>query len=219
MRVMIIGEMSPLDLGIWGPTDPRPTPPIYWPGFPGQPPTGGGPQPPLGFWGGGNVPMPSPPIANVPGAPGYQPPLGFWGPPQMPPGFWGGGMGPGVRPQPPGEGGGQPPLGFWGGGNVPYPTPPIANVPGAPGYQPPGTGGPQPPLGIWGPYPGFPTQPIYLPPMPTEPPPAEGTKPPPPEGGWGYHPEYGWGYFPPGGGKPRPPGMPAEPGTPGPSPI
>lgn len=53
---------------------------------------------------------------------------------------------------------GQPP-GIWGGGNVPMPNPPIANVPGAPGYQPP--------LGIWG---GanqpFPTPPIYIPIMP-----------------------------------------------------
>jgi hypothetical protein len=131
---------------------------------------GGGelPQPPLGIWGGGNVPMPSPPIANVPGAPGYQPPLGIWGPPNMPPGFWGGGMGPGVKPQPPGY---QPP-GFWGP-NDPRPSNPIY-------------------------WPGFPNQPpIVLPPKPEEPP-TEGTKPPPADGGWGYHPEYGWGYFPAG---------------------
>lgn len=48
---------------------------------------------------------------------------------------------------------GQPPSGggdgdhIWGGGNVPMPSPPIANVPGAPGYQPPGSGGEQPPDG------------------------------------------------------------------------
>jgi hypothetical protein len=60
-------------LGIWGPTDPRPSNPIAnVPGAPGYQPPGG-----------------------------QQPPLGFWGPPQMPPGFWGGGMGPGVKPQPP----------------------------------------------------------------------------------------------------------------------
>jgi hypothetical protein len=29
-------------LVIWGPNDPRPSNPIYWPGFPGQPPGGGG---------------------------------------------------------------------------------------------------------------------------------------------------------------------------------
>jgi hypothetical protein len=148
---------------------------------------GGGPMPggpPLGIWGGGNVPMPSPPIANVPGAPGYQPPLGIWGPGQMPPGFWGGGMGPGVRPQPPGG----PPLGTWGGVAPPYvdiggpgpqptPTPPIY-------FPPPGS---SPPLGTWGgvapPYvdiggPGpqpRPEHPIVLPPdLPaTTPPPEE----------------------------------------------
>lgn len=42
--------------GIWGPTDPRPTPPIYWPGFPG----GGG--------GGGGGGQPTHPIA-LPGDP------------------------------------------------------------------------------------------------------------------------------------------------------
>jgi hypothetical protein len=154
---------------------------------------GGGPivpgGPPLGIWGGGNVPMPTPPIANVPGAPGYQPPLGIWGPGQMPPGFWGGGMGPGVKPQPPG----QPPLGFWGGrppeyvdiggpGPQPRPEHPIY-------FPPPGS---QPPLGIWGPPdmpPGYwgggmgpgvkpqprPEHPIVLPPdLPeTTPPPDE----------------------------------------------
>lgn len=52
------------------------------------------------------------------------------------------------------------PVHIWGGGNVPMPTPPIANVPGAPGYRPPGS-----PPGIWG---GsnepFPTPPIFIPP-------------------------------------------------------
>lgn len=92
---------------------------------------------------------------------------------------------------------GKPP-GIWGGGNVPMPTPPIANVPGAPGWPPPG---------IWpdpGPLP-HPEHPIVLPPQPIEPPenPSE-PKPPPPGGGWGWSPEYGWGYFPGGGGKPQP---------------
>lgn len=106
-------------------------------------------QPP-GIWGGGNVPMPSPPIANVPGAPGYNPPgnpPGIWGPP-----------GPWPTPPihlPPGVGSGRPP-GIWGGGNVPMPTPPIANVPGAPGFNP------NPP-GIWGPPGPWPTPPIHLP--------------------------------------------------------
>ena len=44
----------------------------------------------------------------------------------------------GGGPMPPGQGGGGgSPPGIWGGGNVPMPNPPIANVPGAPGYQPP----------------------------------------------------------------------------------
>lgn len=73
-------------------------------------PPGQGSGNPPGIWGGGNVPMPNPPIANVPGAPGY-------------------------NPQPPG---------IWGGGNVPMPTPPI--------YMPGGQGG------------GFPSQPIAKPP-------------------------------------------------------
>ena len=73
----------------------RPTHPIYNPAYPdntlpgGQPypdqglpghqpyPDQGLPQPPLGIWGGGNVPMPSPPIYIPPA--GGQPPLGIWG--------------------------------------------------------------------------------------------------------------------------------------------
>lgn len=73
----------------------------------------------------------------------------------------------GGGPMPPG--GGSPP-GIWGGGNVPMPTPPIANVPGAPGYNPPGK-----PPGIWGgpidPYPGHPLpEPPGKPPEPIQPP-------------------------------------------------
>ena len=71
-----------------------PTHPIYNPAYPDNTL----PQPPLGIWGGGNVPMPSPPIYIPPE--GSPPPLGIWGPPDMPPGFWGGGMGPGVKPPP-----------------------------------------------------------------------------------------------------------------------
>ena len=122
---------------------------------------------PLGIWGGGNVPMPSPPIANVPGAPGYQPqPPGIWGPNDP-------------RPTPPINlppwYPGQPP-GIWGGGNVPMPSPPIANAPGVPGYNPnppgiwgptdprPGWGLPGTPPGVWGPPGPWPTPPIHLPP-------------------------------------------------------
>lgn len=37
-------------LVIWGPDDPRPTLPIYWPGFPHWPPTQPSPQPPPDKW-------------------------------------------------------------------------------------------------------------------------------------------------------------------------
>jgi hypothetical protein len=80
--------------------------------------------------------------------------------------------------------GGQPggPVHIWGGGNVPMPSPPIANVP------------------------GLPPMPDEPPANPEEP------KPPPPDGGWGWHPDYGWGYFPMTGGKPQPgpPDQPPE---------
>lgn len=49
--------------GIWGPNDPRPTPPIYMP-----PGSGGGGNPP-GIWGGGNEPFPTPPIFIPPNVP------------------------------------------------------------------------------------------------------------------------------------------------------
>lgn len=55
---------------IWGPTDPRPTPPIYWPGFPGGG-GGGQPQPPLVIWGPGD-PRPTLPI-YWPGYPAWPP--------------------------------------------------------------------------------------------------------------------------------------------------
>lgn len=76
------------------------------------------------------------------------------------------GGGPIVPPaQPPSD-----PVHIWGGGNVPMPSPPIANVPGAPGYRPPEPGAP----------------------------PDPGLKPPPAAGGWGYVglPGYGWAYYP-----------------------
>jgi hypothetical protein len=54
-------------LGIWGPTDPRPTPPIS--GLPGLP----GYEPPLGIWG-PTDPRPTPPIYMPPLPPGTSPP-------------------------------------------------------------------------------------------------------------------------------------------------
>src|SRR5262252_1289919 len=97
------------------------------------------PQPPLGIWGGGNLPVMGHPIA--PGGP--------------PPGIWGGAPPQIGYPLP------QPPLGIWGGGGVPMPTPPI--------YLPPGTlpgGKPEHPIYIppSSGVPGVPTHPIELPP-------------------------------------------------------
>lgn len=91
---------------------------------------------------------------------------------------------------PPGVGGDPPHI--WGGGNVPMPSPPIANVPGAPGYRPPGDhiwgGGNEP----------FPTPPIFIPPNvppalqpPSSPNPGDPTVPVPPpagSGGWPVQP-------------------------------
>lgn len=215
--VTIVGVAYLTDVGVGGG-------PIY-------PPSGGQPPGnPPGIWGGGNVPMPTPPIANVPGAPGYNPPgspPGIWGPPGpwptppiafppgwvggQPPGIWGGGNVPMptppiyLPPLPPGYPA-HPiywPPGIWGGGNVPMPTPPIANVPGAPGYNPPG---------IWpGPGPIYPVEPhpehpIALPPEgpPTEPPVDPPTNPPSTDWEWGWSPSQGWHpvYVP--GDKPSP---------------
>ena len=55
-------------LGIWGPTDPRPTPPIHMPPGSNQPPTIWGPT----------DPRPTPPIVIPPDGPppGEQPPTG-----------------------------------------------------------------------------------------------------------------------------------------------
>lgn len=134
---------------IWGPTDPRPTPPIYWPGFPGG--GGGGTQPPSGA-------HPEHPIYYPPGPvdPGYGvpgPPPHIWGPtdprPTPPiywPGYPGGGGG---GTQPPGGAHPEHPIYYpphiWGPTD-PRPNPPIANVPGAPGYQPPSGGVPSHPI-------------------------------------------------------------------------
>lgn len=80
------------------------------------------------------------------------------------------GGGPIIPPEQPGK-----PPGIWGGGNVPMPTPPIANVPGAPGYRPPGTGiWPNPPEG----QAPIPEHPIVLPPEGETPPPIDPSTPP-----------------------------------------
>lgn len=134
------------------------------PQIPGSPPGiwGGGnvpmPNPPInlppgwesgnppGIWGGGGVPMPNPPIANVPGAPGYNPGGDhIWGPTDPRPT-------PPIQ-LPPGYPGSPP--GIWGGGNVPMPTPPIQLPPWEiSGGRPPGIWGggnvpmPSPPINL-----------------------------------------------------------------------
>lgn len=138
-----------------GDTDAHPEHPIVLP-----PPGSGGPvdpgygkpTPPDVIWGGrppgGNWPGWGPPPAWWPGHPSHPIPPGIWPQP----------------PQPPAGGGGDKPPGIWGGANEPFPTPPIANVPGAPGWKPPEIP-PNPPV-IWpgpGPLPN-PDHPISKPP-------------------------------------------------------
>jgi homeobox protein ESX1 len=128
--------------GIWGPTDPRPTPPIY---IPVVPP---------------NVVMPPIYIPIVPSHPIVLPPPGE--PPvpthpiELPPVIW--------PPQPPGApGGGAPPIASQGPGFV---TPPIY-IPIKP--KPPAEGAPptvEHPI-YW---PVYPSHPIVIPPYEGEPP-------------------------------------------------
>jgi hypothetical protein len=98
-------------LGIWGPTDPRPSHPIH---IPGQPP---------GIWGG-------PPLYPDQGLPGKPP--GIWGGPPLYPDQ-------GLPGKPPGIWGGAPPYVDIGGpGPQPTPTPPIWLPPGSlPGIEHP----------------------------------------------------------------------------------
>lgn len=90
MIIPVGGSQPPL--GIWGPTDPRPTVPIAGPGRPPGwgmandpgygvplPPTQ---PPPLVIWGPGD-PRPTLPIA------GWSPGSGTWPTPTPPPGTWG----------------------------------------------------------------------------------------------------------------------------------
>jgi len=145
-------------LGIWGPTDPRPTPPIYWPGYPNwptQPPGGGGGQP-----GVPTFPIWGPPGSNFPDKPGYPPVAGHplppipvppeapnLPPPGSPPVMIGGNqpVNP-IAPPPaiivnyPGVGLVLVPLPSGGGGSAPVPpNPPIDVPPGGPpsGGDPP----------------------------------------------------------------------------------
>jgi len=148
-RVVFVGEMYNADLsvgggpiipapqpplGIWGPTDPRPTHPIAgypWP----QPPTGQPPYPSQGL----------PPFAtNLP----VVPPGGVWPTPPGQPPYPDAGLPPfatnlpvvppgGAWPTPPGGGGGQPPLGIWGGPYFPpVPSHPIVLPPDLPPTMP-----------------------------------------------------------------------------------
>src|SRR5215472_7031250 len=181
--VVIVGKLTTPAVST-GPVPPQP-------GVPAHPIVI--PEPPLGIWGGGNVPYPTPPI-YVP----VPPPSGGGEHPEnpiyMPPVVW--------PPLPP-----KPPLGTWGGGNVPYPTPPI--------YLPV----PQPPIEGGGEHPAHP---IYMPVYPAHPivlPPDEGEKPEPPPamvnpptgapGFWSYSPFYDSYVFVPYAGVPGVPQPPA----------
>jgi hypothetical protein len=140
--VVIVGEMydPTLSVGggpIFGGGGGGGSPPGIWPspGHPAHPIAPGGSPP---FWGG----APLPPLGIWGGAP--LPPLGIWG---------GGGTGPGIWP---GPGGG---LGTWGGAPIgPFPPQPGHGLPGQPPSIWPGPGGPSQ-------GPGFPTPPIYFPPV------------------------------------------------------
>ena len=178
------GESQPPQppLGIWGPTDPRPTNPIAGPGRPpwwgmandpgyGRPVGPGGPvdpgysppwaQVPPGGQGGGPVdPGYSPPWAQVPGGgqgpvdPGYSPP---WA--QVPPG-----------------GGGRPPVGppnLPEGGGVIVPLPEGANAT----PHPEGTPENHSPYVVWF-GPGTVVSVVYLPPPATSKPTPPATEPP-----------------------------------------
>jgi hypothetical protein len=133
-------------LGIWGPTDPRPTLPIAgWnPGTGNFPPWSPPPvQPPLGIWGPGD-PRPTLPIA------GWNPGTGNF-PPWVPP---------------------SPPLGIWGGSNQPFPTNPIAGFDPIHGTfpKPPGGGTEEPKFEwktAWSPQTGWIVVAIPLFPVPT----------------------------------------------------
>ena len=143
--------------GIWGPTDPRPTPPIVMP-IPPDAIAPGVPTHPI------YIPVyPAHPIVIPPGSLGpgvpthpiYLPPI-IWGPndprPTPPIVIPPSAISPGVPTHPI-----YLPPGIWGGGNVPMPTPPI-HIPPEPTEPPPGGGAKPPPeTGGWGyhPDPGF----------------------------------------------------------------
>lgn len=151
--IVLPPEMPGEPPGIWGPTDPRPTPPIVIipPDKPGKPP--------LVIWGGPIDPYPD---HGLPG----QPP-GIWGPTDprptppihLPPMIW---------PQPP-EGG--PPIAIDPGHpEHPIVLPPLPPVDDAHPEHPIVI--PVPPQ-IWGPPGPWPTPPIVIPPDPGSPPAEE----------------------------------------------
>jgi hypothetical protein len=166
-------------LGIWGPTDPRPTPPIY---IPVPPPTeegGAKPEHPIYIpvWPAHPIVIPVPPdLGAHPEHPIAYPPL-VWPPLPTHP------IAPGGPPPHPAHPIHLPP-GIWGGGNVPMPSPPIY----IPVPQPPDAAYPEHPI-YW---PVYPDHPIVLPPEGEKPelPPAFVSPPSGARGYWGYSPYY-----------------------------
>lgn len=150
-------------IGIWGPTDPRPTPPIAGPN---RPPWWGMAQDPSYGIPVGGVPHPSHPIHWGPGGEIGGPPY-----PSQGPGF----------PTPPIAGPGRPP--WWGmaqdpGYGVPLPPQPGDATP--PPSAPPKPEAPPPPEGGWY-WQGVWQLWVWVPTQTASPPPpaASGTPPPP----------------------------------------
>jgi hypothetical protein len=191
-------------LGIWGPTDPRPSYPIYWPGFPNW---GGWPTP--------TPPNPNPPYPDAglplfPFHPIVVPPGGAWPSPPDPNA---------PRPSHPIMLPGMPGWGAWP--NVP--SHPIM-LPGMPGWgQWPNI--PTHPIMLPG-MPGWPTTPPPQPPSIEHPPefsPIPGQQPGPfGKYQWYWSPTYGWVMGVPVDEETSPPEGEIPPGAwnkPGPSPL
>lgn len=153
-EIQVEGGGSPP--GIWGPTDPRPQPPINLPpGYPGQPPGIWGPTDPRPGWG-----LPD-------GGQGGGSPPGIWGPndPRPSPPIY-------LPPVQPGE----PPLVIWGPGD-PRPQPPIHLPPAPPDVNEDGVK-PPPEDGGWGYHPEYGWG--YFPPQSDKPQPGDPGQTPPP---------------------------------------